>query len=102
MPLLGARQSELARRTRRITLAIHTGRQGRGPDRYVFGDYVPYPFFMGYASTYLAQKTGVDVTMPRQRRPQGIIKSYFKWLDGQRFDYIFIESASPSWTTTSK
>lgn len=67
------------------------------PDRHVFGDYVPYPFFMGYASTYLAAKTGAQVVMRDSVVMKESYKSYFRWLDRQAFDYIFIESASPSW-----
>jgi len=67
------------------------------PDRYVFGDYVPYPFFMGYAATYVAKHTGAEVVLRDSVVIKESYKSYFKWLDGQRFDYIFIESASPSW-----
>lgn len=67
------------------------------PDHHVFGDYVPYPFFMGYATSYLAQKTGADVVLRDSVVLKESYKSYFKWLDDQHFDYIFIESASPSW-----
>lgn len=67
------------------------------PDHYVFGDYVPYPFFMGYASTYLARNTGAEVVLRDSVVLKESYKSYFRWLDGQRFDYVFIESASPSW-----
>lgn len=66
------------------------------PDYHVFGDYVPYPFFMGYAATYLA-RTGVQVVLRDSIVMKESYKSYFNWLDTQRFDYIFIESASPSW-----
>ena len=67
------------------------------PDRHVFGDYVPYPFFMGYASTYVAARTGAEVVMRDSVVMKESYKSYFRWLDRQTFDYIFIESASPSW-----
>jgi radical SAM superfamily enzyme YgiQ (UPF0313 family) len=67
------------------------------PDRYVFGDYVPYPFFMGYASTWVAARTGAEVVLRDSVVMKESYRSYFRWLDRQRFDYIFIESASPSW-----
>lgn len=67
------------------------------PDRAAFGDYVPYPFFMGYAATYLAAKTGAEVVMRDSVVMKESYKSYFRWLEGRHFDYIFIESASPSW-----
>ncbi len=31
------------------------------PDKFRFGDYLPYPYFMGYAMTYAARETGADV-----------------------------------------
>ena len=33
------------------------------PDWFVFGHYVPYPFFMGYAATYVARHTGAESTL---------------------------------------
>ena len=67
------------------------------PDHPVFGDYLPYPFFMGYAATYVAKQTGAQVVLRDSVALKESYKSYFHWLGRQRFDYIFIESASPSW-----
>lgn len=33
------------------------------PDHSVWGEYVPYPFFMGYAATYTARATGAKVRL---------------------------------------
>ena len=68
-----------------------------GPDKFVFGDYRPYPFFMGYAATYAAKNTDADV---RFRDSVGISESYdsyFQYLKEEEFDMIFVESATPSW-----
>ena len=31
------------------------------PDRFVWGEYLPYPFFMGYAAAYVRKMTGATV-----------------------------------------
>ena len=60
-------------------------------------DYVPYPFFMGYAATYLAKATGAGVVLRDSIAVRETYDSYFRYLAAQRFDMIFIETASPSW-----
>jgi radical SAM superfamily enzyme YgiQ (UPF0313 family) len=60
-------------------------------------DYVPYPFFMGYAATYLAKATGAKVALRDSIASRETYDSYFKYLADQRFDIIFIETATPSW-----
>ena len=67
------------------------------PDKFAWGDYRPYPFFMGYAATYAAQKTGADVTFRDSIALSESYDAYFRYLQEERFDMIFIESATPSW-----
>ncbi len=67
------------------------------PDKFVFRDYMPYPFFMGYATTYVGKNAGVKSIMRDSIALKESYKSYFKHLKEERYDYIFIESASPSW-----
>lgn len=57
----------------------------------------PYPFFMGYATTYLAKQTGADVTFRDSIALRESYERYYAYLRQERFDYIVIESASPSW-----
>jgi radical SAM superfamily enzyme YgiQ (UPF0313 family) len=57
----------------------------------------PYPFFMGYATTYLAKHTGVDVTLRDSIALRESYDRYYAYLRQEKFDYIVIESASPSW-----
>lgn len=67
------------------------------PDTPAFGGYLPYPFFMGYAATYAARQTGAEVVF---RDSIALRESYAKYMAFAmqgRFDYIVIESASPSW-----
>jgi radical SAM superfamily enzyme YgiQ (UPF0313 family) len=57
----------------------------------------PYPFFMGYATTYLAKHTGADVTLRDSIALRESYDRYYAYLRQEKFDYIVIESASPSW-----
>lgn len=75
----------------------HTTPVPGGPERYVFGRYLPYPFFLGYASTYAAWKTGAHVVFRDSIALSESYETFFRYLDANPFDYIFIESATPSW-----
>jgi radical SAM superfamily enzyme YgiQ (UPF0313 family) len=57
----------------------------------------PYPFFMGYATTYLAKRTDADVTFRDSIALRESYDRYYAFLRQEKFDYIIIESASPSW-----
>ena len=57
----------------------------------------PYPFFMGYATTYLAKHTGADVTLRDSIALRESYDRYYAYLRQEKFEYIVIESASPSW-----
>lgn len=67
------------------------------PDRFVWGDYLPYPFFMGYAASYVQKMTGAEVHLRDSIAMRESYPAYGDALAQQRYDYIFIESASPSW-----
>jgi len=67
------------------------------PNRWRWGDYIPYPFFMGYAATYLRKHTGADVTLRDSIALRESYKEYYKHLASERYDYVFIETATPSW-----
>ncbi len=70
--------------------------QKNAPDRYAFGDFFPYPFFMGYAASYLERETGVQVTFRDSIALCESYESYFKFLTNNSFEYIFFESSSSS------
>jgi radical SAM superfamily enzyme YgiQ (UPF0313 family) len=57
----------------------------------------PYPFFMGYATTYVAKHTGADVVFRDSIALRESYDRYHAYLRHEKFDYIVIESASPSW-----
>ncbi len=67
------------------------------PDDFVFGGYLPYPFFMGYAATYAAEKTGAAVELRDSIALRESYDRYFEHLGRDRYDFIFFESATPSW-----
>jgi radical SAM superfamily enzyme YgiQ (UPF0313 family) len=67
------------------------------PDHAVWGEYLPYPFFMGYATTFVAKQTGAKVRMRDSIALRESYESYLDYLRTENPDYIFVESASPSW-----
>ncbi len=67
------------------------------PDHFVFGDYLPYPFFMGYAATYAARETGADVRFRDSIALKESYQSFLTHLKDERYDYVFLEIATPSW-----
>lgn len=67
------------------------------PDRFQFGSYLPYPFFMGYATTYAAKHTGAEVHFRDSIALRESYAVYEAFLRQHQFDYIVIESATPSW-----
>lgn len=72
------------------------------PDQFQFGDYLPYPFFMGYAATYTHQKTQTDVKFRDSLALRESYQTYFQYLQSENFQYIFIEIATPSWEHDQK
>ena len=75
--------------------------QGRcSPDNPRARDYIPYPFFMGYAATYIGRKIGNEKVFFRDSIALSeSYKSYFSYLDSikSKIEYLLIESATPSW-----
>ncbi len=67
------------------------------PGRRIFRDYTPYPFFMGYAATFVEKETGAEVFFRDSIAMRETYESYYKYVEGLKPDLIFIESATPSW-----
>jgi radical SAM superfamily enzyme YgiQ (UPF0313 family) len=59
--------------------------------------YLPYPFFMGYAATYAAANTTADVRFRDSIATRESYQEFAAYLEAERFDYVFIETATPSW-----
>ncbi len=77
----------------------HTGPAHSSPGNFVFGEYMPYPFFMGHAAAYVAEALGkgAKVTFRDSIVLRESYAAYFQHLKEERYDYVFIESATPSW-----
>jgi radical SAM superfamily enzyme YgiQ (UPF0313 family) len=72
------------------------------PDRWAIGDYIPYPFFLGYAASYARRETGCEVTLRDSIALRESYDSYWKFLSAKRYDYIVFETATPSWEHDEK
>jgi len=72
------------------------------PGDFQFGDYLPYPFFLGAAATYVARETGATVAFRDSLALREGYPAFMKYLQEEDFDYIVIESASPSWDHDAK
>jgi radical SAM superfamily enzyme YgiQ (UPF0313 family) len=67
------------------------------PDQFAYGAYLPYPYFMGYAATYVARLPGVQATFRDSIALRESYECYMAFVAAGNFDTIVIESASPSW-----
>ncbi len=74
-----------------------TNRVQSQPNRYRFGDYLPYPFFMGYATTYAQANTDADVHFRDSIALREGYDPYYRHVELGHYHYIFMESATPSW-----
>lgn len=81
----------------------HTGKRYLcAPDKHQFGEYLPYPFFMGYAASWCREKTGYEVVLRDSIALSESYQSYFNYLNQFKPDYIVIETATPSWNHDKK
>ena len=70
------------------------------PDNSRARDYIPYPFFLGYAASYIQNKIGKDKVFFRDSIALSeSYKSFFSYLEkiNNKIEYLLIESATPSW-----
>ena len=70
------------------------------PDNSRAKDYIPYPYFLGYATTYTSKFIGEKKVYFRDSIALSeSYKSFFKYLDSihDKIEYYLIESATPSW-----
>lgn len=71
-------------------------------DLYVDGHYAPYPFFMGYAASYVAKHTGAAVRLRDSIALHEGYASFYRYLQAEAPDFVFVESATPSWEHDAK
>lgn len=60
------------------------------------------PFFMTYAASYVAREIGAEVVLRDSIARRESYESYWSYIRNNQFDFIFIESATPSWDEDSK
>ena len=75
----------------------HTFRAMSQPGKFVFGDYRPYPMFLGYAASYADKHTDAQVLFRDSVAMADSEFSFFTYLGKERPDMIFLESTTPSW-----
>lgn len=71
------------------------------PNKWVMGDYVPYPFFLGYATTYLSRHSDAEVHFRDSIALRESYRAFYRFVKEGDYDYIFIESSTPSWENDS-
>ena len=70
------------------------------PDNPRAKDYIPYPFFLGYATTYALNQLGENKVFFRDSIAiSESYESFYKYLDSinKKIEFFLIESATPSW-----
>ena len=74
-----------------------THRVNSRPDQPVPMEYLPFPFFMGYAASYLARNTVAEVQVRDSIALRESYETYFEFVTTAQPEFIVIESATPSW-----
>jgi radical SAM superfamily enzyme YgiQ (UPF0313 family) len=68
------------------------------PDNFIFGGYLPFPFFMGYAASYVQRAfPGATVTLRDSIAMRESYQGWLQFLQHTEPDWIILESATPSW-----
>lgn len=67
------------------------------PDTWSEGMYLPYPFFLAHACTYTAKHTGAECRLRDSIALNEGYASFYRYLQAEKPDIIFIESATPCW-----
>lgn len=67
------------------------------PGNFVFGKYIPYPMFMGYATTYAKKHTDAEILFRDSVVLHESYNQFFTYLLAEKPDLIFMEGETPSW-----
>jgi radical SAM superfamily enzyme YgiQ (UPF0313 family) len=76
--------------------------QFNSPDNYRFGEYLPFPFFMGYACSYVRKNAGIEAVLRDSIALRESYNSYFDYIKKVSPEFIVIETATPSWEHDQK
>jgi len=71
------------------------------PDNFVYKDYIPFPHFLAYATSYVKSK-GYNTILRDSIARKESYETYFNYLKQEKFDYIFIETSTPSYEHDKK
>jgi radical SAM superfamily enzyme YgiQ (UPF0313 family) len=77
-----------------------TLRTSSTPDNPKYGEYLPYPFFLGFAAAY-AKNQGLAVAFRDSIALRDSYETYFAYIKTNKPRWIVIESATPSWSHDS-
>ena len=67
------------------------------PDKWTFGDPCPYPFFMGYAASYIQKNSSAQVFFRDSIALRESYKSWMSYIKKTQPDFLVLESASTLW-----
>lgn len=60
-------------------------------------EYLPMPFFMTFAASYVRRETNAEVVVRDSIARRESYTSFFNYLANEKFDFVFLESAAPCW-----
>ncbi len=60
-------------------------------------EYLTMPFFMSFAASYVAKETGAAVVLRDSIARRESYGDYYAYLASEKPDFVFFESATPSW-----
>lgn len=68
------------------------------PDKFVFGDYRPWAWFMSYAASYAKKHTDAQIVYRDSIALSESYISFKKFIESEAPDILFFESSTPSWS----
>lgn len=82
----------------------HTYVGASSPNSPVFSDYLPFPFFLSYAASYVKENVNKDseVVLRDSIARAESYQDFYDYIEREQFTHIIIESASPSWEHDKK
>jgi radical SAM superfamily enzyme YgiQ (UPF0313 family) len=68
------------------------------PDKFSFGGYLPFPFFLGHAASYTQKELpDIRVSMRDSIARGESYRAFYEHLAEERYAFIVLETATPSW-----
>lgn len=80
----------------------HTNEAPHKPDKWRLGSYAPFPFFMGYAASYLQKARPEFEVVVRDSVARGeSYETFLQYVHDFHPAFVIVESAAPSWAHDS-